>query len=659
MRSISTATALAVLFSSAALAVGTAGPAAADSAKVLPVSQVGEVVVDGVHRRVFVSDPQQGRIVVTDYAGTVLATLGQLPGVEGLALNAASDRLYAAVPGSDAVVAFDPATATENGRFPTGEDTGPSTLAVVGDTVWFGYGAAGDGDIGSVDLSGAEPVVTLDQAEASGWYRAPMLAAPQDASGKLAAADRDTSPGALRVYDVTSGQAVQTAAAGASGRIADAAFTADGDAIVTATPGGTHSIWKTEDLSQSGSYETGAHYANSVAVASDGAVAAGTSSWYDPDLHVFLPGNANPVRRYDFPNTGTHSGADTLAEGALAWEPSGSRLFAVSGNSQGVYALRTFVDATKSLPSITLTAPSTAARGKALTVKGRISGTVALPAGTQLTVTRSDQENPAGRALAPVKTDASGGFAFPDTPAVGGKVTYKVAFAGSASHAAAVSSTSVEVSRAAVSLTLNQNGTVVSQGADVRFTARLGNSYKNRVVEIWTDPYGGDAPKRLVKKGTVNSKGELSVLVDMNRDTTITAVFAGDARYAPKSVKSTAYARVNISTAVARHYKTGTIGSTVHHYFRKNTAPLFTTSMGYYPGRHQKFQVQVYYQGAWYDSGSEYFALASNGKSAVSLQAPGQSGLRARVRSSYIDPTSGDSANYTTHGAWKYLYFTN
>jgi hypothetical protein len=37
MRSISTATALAVLFGSAALAVGVAGPAAADSAKILPV----------------------------------------------------------------------------------------------------------------------------------------------------------------------------------------------------------------------------------------------------------------------------------------------------------------------------------------------------------------------------------------------------------------------------------------------------------------------------------------------------------------------------------------------------------------------------------------------------------------------------------------------
>ncbi len=70
-------------------------------------------------------------------------------------------------------------------------------------------------------------------------------------------------------------------------------------------------------------------------------------------------------------------------------------------------------------------------------------------------------------------------------------------------------------------------------------------------------------------------------------------------------------------------------------------------------------QDQVYYQGSWYDSGSEYFALGTNGKSAVRLAAAGESGARARMRSSYINGSSGDSVNSTTHGAWKYFTFTN
>ncbi len=57
----------------------------------------------------------------------------------------------------------------------------------------------------------------------------------------------------------------------------------------------------------------------------------------------------------------------------------------------------------------------------------------------------------------------------------------------------------------------------------------------------------------------------------MTRDTTVTAVFAGDARNAPKTVKVTAYARVKVSTAVTRHYRTAKIGSTSYYWFHKNT----------------------------------------------------------------------------------------
>ncbi|WP_333770688.1 hypothetical protein [Streptomyces sp. IBSBF 2435] len=50
---------------------------------------------------------------------------------------------------------------------------------------------------------------------------------------------------------------------------------------------------------------------------------------------------------------------------------------------------------------------------------------------------------------------------------------------------------------------------------------------------------------------------------------------------------------------------------------------------------------------------------ATSGKSAVDLGRPGQSGIRARVRSSYINGSSGDTVNSTTYGAWKYICFTN
>ncbi len=253
----------------------------------------------------------------------------------------------------------------------------------------------------------------------------------------------------------------------------------------------------------------------------------------------------------------------------------------------------------------------------------------------------------------------NGTYSFTDTPTVGGTVTYKVAYAGDAAHTPAVASDKVAVSRAATALTLNNNKKTFNYGTDVKFTAHLGGTYKNRTVEIWVDPHGTDRPKKLIKVGKVNSAGNLAVTVDMTRDTTVTAVFKGDARFAPKTTKVTSNARTRISTAVSRHYKTGKIGSTSYFWFRKNTDPVLTTSMPYYPGRQQRFDLEVYYEGKWYTGASEYFGIGRDGKSSVQLVAPGESGIRARVRSVYVDGGSGDNVNATTFGAWKYLNFTN
>jgi hypothetical protein len=202
---------------------------------------------------------------------------------------------------------------------------------------------------------------------------------------------------------------------------------------------------------------------------------------------------------------------------------------------------------------------------------------------------------------------------------------------------------------------------VYAYGADVKFTAHLGTTYTNRTVEIWANPYGGDRPDKLIRTGKVDSHGNISATVDMTRDTDVTAVFKGDARYKPKTVKSTGYAHVKNSTVVSKNYKTAKIGSTTYYWFHKKTAPLVTTTMSYYPGRKERIDLQVYYNGKWHtaEDSPQYFKLASNGTCAVSLGAPGTSGIKARVRSSYINNSSGDNVNTTTYGSWKYLYFTS
>ncbi|MFI9467765.1 YncE family protein [Streptomyces sp. NPDC052492] len=614
------------------------------------MSSVGDMVVDGAHQRVYVSDPTGGKIVVTDYNGTVRATLTGLSGVSGLAVSDDGGQVYAAVTKDDRIVSVDTTTYTQTASYPVG--AAPGDLEVVDGRVWFAHGA----DFGSLDVSGPEPVVHLARRGDGFSGTSSILASDPAVPGTLVVGGGSY----VAVYDVSADAAALRATTYTGSGVKQLDLTPDGKQVLTSWGEGygySLGAYSATDLTEQPGYPIEA-YPNAVRVAPDGSIAGGSFSWYDPDVHIHRPGDPVPVREYDFPNTGNSSGADTLVDGALAWAPDASRVFAVSVNTYGTHTLRALTDPTKEVPALKVSAPAKAERAKKLTVTGKLTSKTLPPAGTALTVTRTDVESPKGRALAAARTKADGTFSFTDTLPAGGRVTYKVAWAGDATHAPASGAAAVEVSRKATSLTLNNNGKVYAYGKKVTFTAHLGTTYRNRTVSIYADPFGADKPKRLLRTGKVNSKGNLSATVTMGRDTTVSAVFAGDARYASKTVKSTGYARVSVSTGVSKHYRTGKIGSTKYHYFRKNTDPVFTTTMSYYKGRAQRLQLQVWYAGAWRSTAAEYFALNSKGKSVVRLEAPGESGIRARIRSSYINGSSGDSVNSTTHGAWKYFTFT-
>ncbi|MEU0060433.1 WD40 repeat domain-containing protein [Streptomyces sp. NPDC006334] len=658
-RTLSAATALAVLFSSAALIVGGAGSAAADSSKVLPLRSTGDVVVDGVHKKVFISDPYIGKVVATDYEGRVLGSVTGLPGVTGLALSADSGRLYAAVPGADAVVALDTAAVTEQARYATGEGTDPRYVALAGGKVWFGYGGDHDGAIGSVDVTGAEPVVALDQDADTQYSGAPRLVSSPANPNVIAAASSSYHRFAVATYDVTTGAAARTAlnTTAWSGITNDLAYTPDGSRLITANAGNVHHVFQTSDLAEVGTYPSD-YSGAAVAVAPDGTVAVGSGSVYRDDVFVYRPGETKSVRTYDFPNTSSSSGGDSLVDGGLAWEPGGGRLFAVTNNYDTNPRLYVLDEPTKSAPTVTVKAPATAQRAKPLTVSGKVAATLPLPAGTPLTVTRFDVEAPQGKALGTKKLGAGGAFSFTDTPTASGNVTYKVAYAGDAQHSAASGTALVKVAHAKTALTLDRNGLTVNYATTVTYTATLGPTYKNRVVEIWADPWGPE-PKRLLKRGAVNAKGKLSASMWMSRDTTVTAVFAGDARYGWAQAVSGVRTRAGVSTTLSRHYKWTKFGNTWYQTYHQTTDPLITTWHNAYPGRYTRLDFQVYVQGAWYSGGDpEYFPLGRDGKSLVTLDGDGAAGYRFRVRSAYIDGYNGDNVNSTVYGPWKYFNFT-
>ncbi|MFI1974468.1 Ig-like domain repeat protein [Streptomyces wedmorensis] len=661
-RTLSAATSFAVLVGSAALVAGAAGQAAADSSKLLPMSSVGDMVVDGVHRKIFISDPFLGKVVATDYAGTVLGTVSDLPGVTGLALSADSGSLYAAVPGADAVVALDAEAVTEKARYATGEGTDPKFVAAAGGRIWFGYGTDYDGDIGSIDTSGEQPVVALGQDAEIDYSGAPRLVASPTDPNALAAVSSYYHSFRIGAYDVSTGAAVRTARSpesetGSGGMVSDLAYTQDGSRLITATAGNRHRVWQVSDLTQVGAYASEYHGA-AVAVAADGTVAAGSDAPYDPDVFVYRPGETTAVRQYDFPNTGTYSSGDGLAPSSLAWEPGGSRLFAVTAASSGNgVRLNVLDEPTKSVPTVTVKVPSTVAVLKAITVSGTVTGTLVPPAGTPLTVTRYDAEFPRGKSLGTRPLGANGAFAFADTPLAAGNVTYRVTYAGDATHIGASGTAVVNVTPFKTALTLDRNRLTVNYGTSVTYTASLGWTYRNRVVEIWADPYGAE-PRRLLKRGTVNSAGKLSVTTKMTRDTWVTAIFAGDTRSGWAKAGSTVYTKAGLTTSLSRHYKWSKIGTIWYQTYHQSTDVLVTAWNNPYPGRKAKVELQVWYAGAWRSGATDYVSLTSGGMAYVNLDANGAEGVRARLRTAYVDTESGDNVNTTVYGGWKYFNVT-
>ncbi|MFF7859073.1 YncE family protein [Streptomyces sp. NPDC007904] len=648
-RSISTATALAVLFSSAALSV----VVTAGSASAVTVGSSWGMVVDGARHRVFIGDDARGQIVAADYGGNRVDSVSGIDGVADLALSEDGSILYAAARVSHEIVALDPATLDVEARYPVAAGIGPLYVEAAGGKVWFTYGEWGgqrEAGLGSVDpavdpASGTDPV-SLGQLPLPnhGVTSPAFLDTDPSAPGLLAVGQRDFYDSAkqlLAVVDV-SGPTPQLVASQSGG---PTLYVNDVD-LVPGNPAVLGGATKRYAYAGGAFTDTASYpFGQRADVAPNGLVAQ-VGSVEENRVSIYRPGESKAVRTY------------ALDASQVAWTADASRLF-VLVSSPGGYTLRVLTNPALSVPAITVNAPSTATRAKPLTVVGKVTATVKLPAGAQLKVTRTDMEHPNGKTLPAVTVKADGTYSFSDTPSSGGTVTYRVSYAGDAEHTTASAHDNVSVSRVTPSLSLNNNGKVYAYGTDVRFTAHLGTTYKNRTVEIWADPFGSDRPKKLVKSGTVNSDGNISAVLDMARDTSVYAVFKGDSRYKPRTVKVTAYAKVRVSTAVSRHYKTGKIGSTTYHWFRKSTNPRLTTSMTYYPGRHQRFDLQMYYQGSWHSLDSQYFALGTNGKSVVELGAPGEAGVKVRMRSVYVNGSSGDSVNSTTYGGWKYLYFSN
>jgi hypothetical protein len=293
------------------------------SATALPLTGFSSIVADSAHHQVFVSGAGSDPVAVVDFTGRPVGTLSSLDGATALALSQGDGILYAAISGTDEIAAVNTSTLQEVALYFTGTGHDARHLAVVGHDIWFSYGASGDTGIGVLDPAALTVATTSEPT----FYNAPVLAASSSARNVLVAGNGGISPSVIESFDVSTGTPVPVARSDPWSQsdgcenLSQLAVTADGAHVVTACGWPYHGSELTlTGMTENATYQTGA-YPSSVAVApATGTIAFGVAA-ASPSVYLFRPGTSNPTGTYQFSGFGIYG---------LAWDQSGSELFAVS-----------------------------------------------------------------------------------------------------------------------------------------------------------------------------------------------------------------------------------------------------------------------------------------------------------------------------------------
>lgn len=651
------------------LAVAT-GTASAGSVTTIPQ-------LTGFHQMVVAAGPQDSQgyvfmagsdsIVVTDLGGNTIATLASGDGVEGIALSPDGSTLYAALTAgtnADSIAAITvSATPTLTTTYPLGAGTVPYGLAVQSGKVWVSYSdGAHPGAIGAVDLAAA---TFKPGAANSSWTSPPDLAADPSDTGVLVAVQPDATAAMAETFSTTadSDSATQESAQEVLGA---AGSTCSSEHQLAVLPGGSAFIaacgspqneeaYSTKDLSPAHEYDTGSSPPAGVAVDADGLIAVGTSG--SPSA-IYVYGSDGSLL-----NILTVASPDSLVGvNGLAWEDQatgGPQLAALTEPLSGgqPYSLDVFGQPTVTTSAITLKHPSSAYAGRVLSLTGTLAfGTGIPPAPTTLQVTRTAPGSSTARQLPSVTTGPGGTFSLTDTPTSTGTYTYAISYAGSQATFPASASRQVSVVRAPTSLALDTGGTNFGYESVIHVTARLGSTFGNRTVSIYAKAIGGTG-RRLLKTGTVNSGGELTVSYRAARSTTFSAVFGGDPQDTPKTVTRAAYIRARVSASLEGYYASKRIDGVLYRLFRSGAVLDATGSVA--PDKHGecvRFEVQEFYQGAWRPNVRTPCVILSKSSRAVQAFGLNQAdiGYHYRIRAHYI-PSAADKANLSAESTWLFL----
>lgn len=337
----------------------------------------------------------------------------------------------------------------------------------------------------------------------------------------------------------------------------------------------------------------------------------------------------------------------------------GQLSFRVDYSGSGHYAPagQTFdIPVAKYAPTMALTAPSSSGRAAPMTIAGQLTWPHAHVTTGAVHVVKTDLAHPSGYSVGTVPVAADGSFAFHDTPQIGGANTYAFTYDGGTSYLPVTASAKAQVSRATPSLSVATDAKSYHSGATVKVTAHLGTTYNSRLVTLYDQPAGKSRTQ--LKSGKVDAQGNLVAYYKVTRNTVFSAAFAGDYRYAPRTVTTSATLTPTVRTEMQWPTGTTRIGSTTYQVFYKSEVnmgfDLLVTP--HQSGGCMSVYLEHYYSGAWHQVTSQScIGLYSDGwygyGRALKLFA---SNGHYRIRGHYTPPAKGAQTG-SVWSQWTYL----
>lgn len=206
--------------------------------------------------------------------------------------------------------------------------------------------------------------------------------------------------------------------------------------------------------------------------------------------------------------------------------------------------------------------------------------------------------------------------------------------------------------------------TVLSVSADpseatydptIKVTADLGPTLSNRTVAIYQQMAGSG--KKLLKKGTVDTSGQLTADFTAPYSTTFTAVYSGDSLNQAKTVTKAVTILAKTSLSMGGYYGTTSQNGTTYREFHRGSAINVDITVG--PNKSGQcvwVEGQEYYNGTWNaNMKSSCAGLNSASKLAGYLTAVNSDpGYPYRIRVHYL-PSRGDKRNAGSASGWQYV----